>query len=114
MQRNVRLSLLLDFYGGLLTQHQRSALGLSCEDDLSLSEIGEQRGVSRQAVHDAIHRAEARLEELEQEMGLVEKYSRMSRLLEGSVSLLEGAGSNAQAAAQALPLLKEALSIWTE
>lgn len=64
-------SLLLDFYGELLTPRQRELCDLSFNQDLSLSEIAEITGVSRQAVHDALRRAETTLAELEQKTGCV-------------------------------------------
>lgn len=64
------LSMLLDIYGSLLTQKQRDALDMSLNEDLSLSEIAENTGVSRQAAQDAIKKAEQRLEELESALGV--------------------------------------------
>ena len=58
-------SMLLDFYGELLTERQRECYDLHYNDDLSLAEIAEQSGVSRQCVWDNIRRAEASLQEIE-------------------------------------------------
>ncbi|MBQ1411530.1 MAG: DNA-binding protein [Oscillospiraceae bacterium] len=55
------LSLLLDCYGELLTQKQRECFDLHCNQDLSLAEIAELMGTSRQGVHDAVTRAETQL-----------------------------------------------------
>ena len=57
MEERVLISLLLDFYGPLLTDKQRMSLQLHHEDDMSLGEIAEELGVSRQAVHDNLQRA---------------------------------------------------------
>lgn len=60
------MSLLLDAYGELLTEKQRECFELYCNQDLTLSEIAELMGVSRQGVHDAVTRAEAQLLRLEE------------------------------------------------
>ena len=75
------LSLLLDYYGSFLTDTQLEALRLSCEEDLSLSEIAEQRGISRQGVRDAISRGEKTLVEMEAKLHLVEKDRRIQKLV---------------------------------
>lgn len=57
--------MLKDFYGSLLTDKQQYVLELYYEHDLSLSEIAEEMGISRQAVHDIIKRAEGLLSDYE-------------------------------------------------
>lgn len=66
-----RMSLLLDYYGSLLTEKQKTYFDLYYNQDLSLSEIAEQEGISRQGVHDAITRTEAILSGMEQATGCV-------------------------------------------
>lgn len=68
------MSLLLDFYGQMLTDRQFEMLDLHFNDDLSLSEISQQLGISRQGVHDNIKRGKATLFEYEQKLKLVEKF----------------------------------------
>ena len=53
MANNVEITILLDFYGEMLTQKQRDFLGYYYNDDLSLSEIAENEGITRQGVRDA-------------------------------------------------------------
>jgi predicted DNA-binding protein YlxM (UPF0122 family) len=66
--------MLLDFYGGLLTEKQRQIMSYHYEEDMSLSEISEQFQISRQAVHDVIKRSEKTLVEYEKELGLVGRF----------------------------------------
>ena len=68
-------SMLLDFYGELLTERQRECYDLHYNDDLSLAEIAEQSGVSRQCVWDNIRRAEASLQETEKKTGLIRRFT---------------------------------------
>lgn len=68
-------SILLDFYGELLTEKQRECFDLHYNEDLSLSEIAEQCGISRQGVWDNIRRAEAALKDMEEKTGLVRRFS---------------------------------------
>ena len=75
-------SMLLDFYGELLTEKQRECFDLHFNEDLSLSEIAEQCGISRQGVWDNIRRAEATLTELEEKTGLVGRVMELERELE--------------------------------
>ena len=61
MEKRVELSLLMDFYGPLLTEHRREVLRLYCEEDLSLAEIAEQLGITRQGVSDALQKGRRQL-----------------------------------------------------
>ncbi len=67
-------SLLLDFYGELLTEKQRQTCELHWNEDWSLAEIAEQGGLSRQGVWDILRRAEAALREYENKTGLVRRH----------------------------------------
>lgn len=67
-------TMLLDFYGDLLTDKQRECYSLHCNDDLSLSEIAEQCGTTRQGVYDNIKRAETTLMQFEEKTGLISRY----------------------------------------
>jgi len=75
-------SMLLDFYGELLTDKQRECFDLHYNEDLSLSEIAEQSGISRQGVWDNIRRAEAALTEVEEKTGLIRRFSETQKALE--------------------------------
>lgn len=78
MREHVELGMLLSRYGALLTERQRTLLSLSVDEDLSLSEIAEQAGISRQGVLDAIKRAESQLYAFEAALG-VERQARALR-----------------------------------
>ena len=77
MEKRIRASLLLSFYGPLLTERQRQLLRDYYDEDLSLSEIAEQNGMSRQAAHDAIRRGENQLSILEEKLNLHARWARM-------------------------------------
>ena len=76
-------SMLLDFYGELLTQKQRDCFDLHYNEDLSLSEIANELGISRQGVWDNIRRAEAALTEIESKTGLIRRFTDTQQKLEG-------------------------------
>ena len=69
--KQFEMSLLLDYYGNLLTQKQKTYFDLYYNQDLSLAEIAEQEGISRQGVHDTITRTETILRDMEQATGCV-------------------------------------------
>ena len=73
-QDALTMSLLFDYYGDLLTDKQKTCFDLYSNQDLSLSEIAEQTGVTRQGIHDSLSRAEAVLLETEQKLGCVARF----------------------------------------
>ena len=75
------LALLFDHYGGMLTDKQRECFQLRYEQDLSLGEIAESMGVSRQAVNDSLTRTEALLRRMEENIGSVKRYNDVRRAL---------------------------------
>ena len=74
MEKIVEQTLLYDFYGELLTAHQRQIYEDVVFSDLSLSEVAEERGISRQGVHDMIKRCGKQLLDYEDKLHLVEKF----------------------------------------
>ncbi len=76
LDKVLRVGLLFDFYGALLTDKQQKCLELHYLNDLSLAEIADEFNVSRQAVHDILRRAEQILIEYEEKLKLVERYQR--------------------------------------
>lgn len=93
MAKDLENTILFDVYGSLLTEKQRETLEFYYNDDLSLGEISEETGITRQGVMNCIKTSEARLAELEEQMGLVEKF----RALKSSVERLERAVSDSKA-----------------
>ena len=67
------MTMLLDYYGGMLTEKQRECFDMRYNQDLSLGEIGELLGVSRQAVCDNLARTEALLRRMEENIGCVKR-----------------------------------------
>lgn len=78
MDERYKLNLLLDFYGALLTDHAREFLRLRIEEDMSLQEIADSCGVSRQAVHDSVTRSEKQLNKYEEKLGLIKRFESMN------------------------------------
>ena len=88
-----RMTLLFDFYGEMLTDRQKEFYDLYYNEDLSLTEIAENYDMSRQGVRDAIVRAQATLEELEEKTGIVKRFQEQKRQLEEIESLAQAARS---------------------
>ena len=76
------LALLFDTYGGMLTEKQRSCFDMRYNQDLSLGEIAEELGVSRQAVNDNLTRTEALLRRMEENIGCVKRDMLMREAVE--------------------------------
>lgn len=76
------MTLLLDYYGEMLTERQRVCLDMRFNQDLSLGEIGEALGVSRQAVCDNLTRSEALLRKMEENIGCVRREMKTRKALQ--------------------------------
>lgn len=76
-----RMAMLFDFYGDLLTDRQKEFYDLYYNEDLSLAEIAENYGISRQGVRDVIVRAEAAMTEIEDKTHLIRRFFRMQQEL---------------------------------
>lgn len=72
-----RMALLYDFYGDMLTDRQKEFYDLYYNEDLSLAEIAENYGITRQGVRDVIVRAEGILTELEEKTGIIRRFHQM-------------------------------------
>lgn len=73
----VELSLLYDFYGELLTESSKRLFEGYVLEDMSLSELSEETGISRQGIHDSVKRSVDKLRKYEDKLGLVRKFSDM-------------------------------------
>lgn len=82
MDRILERTLLYDFYGELLKEHAKSIYEDALLNDLSLSEIATDRGITRQAVHDVIKRCNIQLEGYENKLHLVEKFEKTKEKVE--------------------------------
>ena len=69
-----RMTMLFDFYGELLTERQKEFFDLYYNEDLSLAEIAENEGISRQGVRDVIVRAEAAMSEIEEKTHIIRRF----------------------------------------
>ncbi len=82
MEKIVEQGLLYDFYGELLTAHQRSVYEDVVFNDLSPSEIAREKGISRQGIHDLIRRCDKILEDYEAKLHLVAKFVKIRETVE--------------------------------
>lgn len=89
MNSIVKESLLFDFYGNLLTEKKQHVMRLYHEENLTLSEIAEDAGVSRAAVHDSLKKAERQLADFENKLGLVEKFMKTEDAVERAGSMID-------------------------
>lgn len=76
-EKDLTVDLLVDFYGDVLSEHTRSLLDQYYKDDLSLAEIAESEGISRQGVRQAIKKGEEELRFLEEKLGLAAQFRRL-------------------------------------
>ena len=87
MAKDIGEGVLLDFYGELLTDKQKTALELYYYEDLSLAEIAENMQVSRQGARAFIKQGEAHIREFEEKLGMYKRFSDISRLLKKAKEL---------------------------
>lgn len=89
MERSYYRTLLLDFYGELLTDKQREYFDWHYNNDLSLAEIAQSEGITRQGVWDSIRRAEDSMRRLEQKTGLIARGTRQREITDRAAGLLQ-------------------------
>ena len=82
MAKDLHISVLLDYYGAMLTEKQRDVVDLYYNEDLSLAEIAEIAGITRQGVRDSIKRGEMTLRELDEKLDMANKLNAMQESLE--------------------------------
>ena len=97
MEKKVLQTYLYDFYGELLNEHQRTIYEDFVLNDLSLGEIAEERGISRQGVHDLIKRCDKLLSGYEEKLHLLERFQRIKEKIEQihRLTLMEDAADRA-------------------
>lgn len=83
MDNIFKQTLLYDFYGELLNEHQRKVYEDAVFNDLSLSEVADNYGVSRQAIHDLIKRVTKMLEKYENKLHMIERFAKMQDIAQG-------------------------------
>ena len=86
------ITVLLDFYGHLLTERQHEIMDLHFNSDLSLGEIAEELSISRQGVYDSIRKAKQALLDYEEKLGLVERFKEQERNIEKALDSLKNMG----------------------
>lgn len=77
MDKLIERGLLFDFYGELLTEHQQHIYSEAVFNDLSLTELSEEEGISRQGIHDLIRRCDKLLQGYEDKLKLIERFQRI-------------------------------------
>ena len=97
-------SLLLDFYGNLLTEKTRNTLELYLDDDLTLAEIADSENITRQGVHDTVKRGLNRLREYEDKLGLAGKFTSQMTIINEAIELIDN--NDAEGARTLLEALK--------
>lgn len=110
IEKNIRVSTLLDYYGAMLTEKQRNFIELYYNEDLSLAEIAEHESISRQGVRDSIKHGEQILFELEDKLGIAGKadeYYRMNAEINTRArSIRRLCGNNSPAGVEAAAIEK--------
>ncbi|MEJ6950469.1 YlxM family DNA-binding protein [Natronospora cellulosivora (SeqCode)] len=90
LDKAIKIGILFDFYGELLTEKQQNAIELYYFQDLSLSEIAERLEISRQGVYDHLNRGEEILNDYEHRLGLVAKYELLKNEIEELNEYIKG------------------------
>lgn len=111
MAKNLKISILLDFYGEMLTEKQREVVELYYNEDLSLGEIAQIAQITRQGVRDSIKRAEATLIELEERLGLAQKFREAETDLEHIIRCAREIAFQAEEMPMGQPLVEQAAEI---
>lgn len=94
MEKNIRISILCDIYGSLLTEKQKDVLDLYYNDNLSLSEIAEEINITRQAVRDSIVKAEKKLYSFEDGLKLMDKIEKQKEIIQDLENIKKKVGSD--------------------
>lgn len=90
-QKDMKYSLLLDFYGDILSERKREIIELYYNEDLSLAEVSEITGISRQGVRDSVKKTESELMQLEEKLGLAKRFEDIGLQLSIAIETLKNA-----------------------
>ena len=96
MDKNVNMSLLVDFYGEMLSDKQKEAVDLYYNEDLSLGEIADITGLTRPGVRDRLVKSEAILKNLEDKLGLLRRFEEMKEEISSIAKQLEEGTSDSK------------------
>ncbi len=107
MDKNLKVSVLLDFYGQLLTQKQRDLIDLYYNQDLSLGEISQLEHITRQGAYDSIKRGEQFLCELEEKLQMLAQYQKTQQVFAKIVVLSEKLMNHLQIDVARMEIVKE-------
>jgi len=97
IERKIEISRLFDYYGSLLSEKQREMFSCYYNEDLSLAEIAELFGITRQGVRDALKKSENHLRDAEEKLKMLERFDRISASVTAALSILEREGASAEA-----------------
>lgn len=89
MDKLYERGLLFDFYGELLTPHQQKIYSEAVFNDMSLGELSEEEGISRQGIHDLIRRCDKILQEYEDKLHLIERFKSMKKTAKSIETILD-------------------------
>ena len=105
-EKNLEIGYLLDFYGDVLSERKRTVLDFYYNDDLSLAEIAEEIGISRQGVRELIKKAGEELMFYEEKLGLAKRFQTLEEQTEQLISLMEQKGIEGEVRLSAQKLLE--------
>lgn len=88
IEKNISVSYLFDYYGGLLSERQREVISLYYNDDFSLGEIADLIGITRQGVRDAIKKSEVLLTDYESKLGFAELFDSVTEAADNLLKTL--------------------------
>ncbi|TDO89396.1 hypothetical protein DFR79_11159 [Halanaerobium saccharolyticum] len=92
LKKTIKITMLFDFYGSMLTEKQQQIIKSYFYNDLSLAEIADNIGISRQGVYDHLHRSEESLENYEAKLGLLKKYNRIRKNINDLENMMAAKG----------------------
>lgn len=110
-EKDLRVSILLDYYAPMLTEKQRDVIDLYYNEDLSLSEIAEHEAITRQGVRDSIKRGEQTLYDMEEKFHLAERSEKFGAVMNEIAELAAGIKNDCGMYGSPKPIVKRAENI---